>query len=45
MPDAPDIIKELVERYECNRDIYRSDNYNEEQTRAEFIGPFFEALG
>ncbi|MHB1458140.1 MAG: Eco57I restriction-modification methylase domain-containing protein [Armatimonadota bacterium] len=45
MPEAPDIIKELVDRYDRNRDIYRSDKYNEEQTRAEFIGPFFEALG
>ncbi|MBP6964643.1 MAG: N-6 DNA methylase [Armatimonadetes bacterium] len=45
MPDAPDIIKELVERYESNRNQYRSASYNEEQTRAEFLNPFFEALG
>jgi len=45
MADAPDIIKELVHRYESNRDLYRSAAYNEEQTRAEFINPFFEALG
>ncbi|MCX6374472.1 MAG: hypothetical protein NTU88_00280 [Armatimonadetes bacterium] len=45
MPEAPDIICELVERFRDNRDLYTSQNYNEEQTRAEFIGPFFEALG
>jgi len=45
MSEAPDIICELVERFRDNRDMYTSDNYNEEQTRAECIGPFFEALG
>lgn len=45
MPEAPDIIKELVDRYDSNRDQYLSNMYNEEQTRAEFINPFFEALG
>jgi len=45
MPEAPDIICELVERFRDNRDLYTSQNYNEEQTRAEFIDPFFEALG
>ena len=45
MSDAPAIIHELVERFRDNRDLYVSQNYNEEQTRAEFISPFFEALG
>ena len=45
MAAAPDIIKQLVERYDSNRDLYRSDAYNEEQARTEFINPFFEALG
>ena len=44
MADVPPIIAELVERYDRNRDMYRSDQYNEEQTRIEFINPFFEAL-
>ena len=45
MADAPAVIQELVDRYSSNRDLYRSAAYNEEQTRAEFINPFFEALG
>lgn len=42
---APDIIKELVERFERNIFSYKSNNYNETQVRQEFINPFFEALG
>jgi type I restriction-modification system DNA methylase subunit len=42
---APEIIRQLVERFEENRDAYRSGRYNEAQLREEFLNPFFEALG
>jgi type I restriction-modification system DNA methylase subunit len=42
---APDIILELIERFERNRSAYRSTQYNEAQLRLEFLHPFFEALG
>jgi len=42
---APQIILDLVERFERNRDAYKSGAYNETQVRREFIDPFFEALG
>jgi hypothetical protein len=41
----PDIIRQLVERFEQHRDAYRSGRYNETQLRREFLDPFFEALG
>ena len=42
---APDIIAQLVERFDRNRDQARSDRYNETQLRREFLDPFFDALG
>ena len=42
---APDIVKNLVTRFEEHRDAYRSGRYNETQLRREFPDPFFEALG
>jgi hypothetical protein len=42
---APQIILELVERFERNKATYRSAHYNEAQLRQEFLGPFFKALG
>jgi type I restriction-modification system DNA methylase subunit len=42
---APDSIRHLVNRFEQNRDSYRSGKYNETQLRREFLDPFFEALG
>ncbi|MEW5941303.1 MAG: N-6 DNA methylase, partial [Chloroflexota bacterium] len=42
---APEIVKQLVERFEQHRDAYRSGKYNETQLRREFLDPFFEALG
>lgn len=42
---APQIILELIERFERNLEAYKSGNYNETQVRREFIDPFFEALG
>ena len=42
---APQIILDLIERFERNLDDYKSGVYNETQVRREFIDPFFEALG
>src|SRR5437588_2265844 len=42
---APQLVLELVERYERNRNAYRSGQYNEARLRIEFLNPFFEALG
>ena len=42
---APQIILELIDRFERNLDDYKSGVYNETQVRREFIDPFFEALG
>ncbi|MBW6503959.1 Eco57I restriction-modification methylase domain-containing protein [bacterium] len=42
---APGEIIELVERFDRNRDAYRSPSYNETQLRREFLDPFFTALG
>ncbi|HPH55388.1 MAG TPA: N-6 DNA methylase, partial [Smithella sp.] len=42
---APQIILELIERFERNIESYKSNGYNETQVRREFIDPFFEALG
>lgn len=41
----PTVVSELIERFERNREAYRSGQYNETQVRREFIDPFFEALG
>jgi len=38
-------VSELVKRFDRNRESYRSSEYNETQTRREFIDPFFKALG
>jgi hypothetical protein len=42
---APETIRELVQRFEYNKDTYRSLSYKEAQLRQEFLDPFFEALG
>jgi predicted type IV restriction endonuclease len=42
---APQIILELIERFERNEETYKTGSYNETQTRHEFIDHFFEALG
>lgn len=42
---APDVIYQLVRRFEEHLDSYRSGRYNETQLRREFLDPFFEALG
>ena len=38
-------LRELVERFRRNLDVYKKSAYNEAQVRREFIDPFFEALG
>jgi len=38
-------VERLVERFARNLDAYRRAEYKEAQVRAEFIDPFFEALG
>ena len=42
---VPDLIRQLVQRFDEHRTAYRSGEYNEAQARREFIDPFFEALG
>jgi type I restriction-modification system DNA methylase subunit len=38
-------IADLIERFEQNKDAYKSSQYNETQLRREFLDPFLEALG
>jgi len=45
MSGAPDTVGKLVDRFERNREAYRSGRYNETQLRVELIDPFFLALG
>jgi len=42
---APDAIRRLVDSFDRNHDAYLSGSYNETQLRAEFLNPFFTALG
>lgn len=35
----------LVERYEANRDYYRTSKFNETELRSQFLDPLFEILG
>lgn len=42
---VPQSIISLVNRFEQNRESYKSSSYNETQLRREFLDPFFEALG
>jgi hypothetical protein len=42
---VPDIVKQLVERFEEHSAAYRSGRYNETQLWREFLAPFFKALG
>ena len=44
IPCPPEVLT-LVERFDRNRDAYKSGQYNETQLRQEFLDPFFEALG
>ena len=38
-------IKSLVERFDEQKEFYRRSDYNETQTRRDFIDPFWKALG
>lgn len=38
-------IKELIKKYNVNREHYLSSKYNETQLRTDFLDPFFELLG
>jgi len=42
---VPRLILDLVDRFERNRQAYKSGSYNETQVRREFLDPFFTALG
>jgi predicted type IV restriction endonuclease len=42
---VPEVINQLISRFEDNLEAYRSGDYNEAQLRSEFLDPFFEALG
>ena len=42
---ALDKIKSLVERFDEQKEFYKKSEYNETQTRRDFIDPFWKALG
>lgn len=42
---VPNAIYSLIERYERQREAYRSGQYKETRIRVEFVDPFFKALG
>ena len=42
---APTPVVALVERFERDRKVFLSSDYEEEQLRLEFLNPFFTALG
>src|SRR5580698_4522192 len=45
MAQPPPQVLELIQRFDRNREAYRSPQYNETQLRREFLDPFFKALG
>jgi predicted type IV restriction endonuclease len=38
-------IKSLVERFDKQKEFYKNKDYNETQTRRDFIDPFWKTLG
>ncbi|RKZ38441.1 MAG: type IV restriction endonuclease, partial [Gammaproteobacteria bacterium] len=38
-------IQNLIKRFENQIDTYQKSDYNETQTRIDFVNPFFIALG
>jgi hypothetical protein len=38
-------IKQLIDKYQSNRDYYLTSKYNETLLRSDFLDPFFELLG
>ena len=45
MPNPPEIIPRLIERFERNAETYRSQAFNETELRVELVNPFWKALG
>ncbi len=45
MGNAPDALLRLIDRFDQDRRVFLSGDYKEEQLRAEFLNPFFTALG
>ena len=45
MSQPPPQVLDLIQRFDRNREAYRSPHYNETQLRREFLDPFFKALG
>jgi type I restriction-modification system DNA methylase subunit len=45
MAQPPPQVLELIQRFDSNREAYRSPQYNETQLRREFLDPLFKALG
>jgi predicted type IV restriction endonuclease len=43
--EALNKIKSLVERFDEQKEFYKNKDYNETQTRRDFIDPFWKALG
>ncbi|GEM_PF-1187174 len=41
---APDAVKRLLDRFDANRESYRSPHYNEAPLQREFLDPLFKAL-
>jgi len=42
---VPDTVKRLLDHFDQDRRVFQSGDYKEEQLRAEFLNPFFTALG
>ena len=45
MSKIPEQVEKLIERFDSQREAYKSGKYNEAQIRTEFIDPLFKALG
>src|SRR6266446_3901815 len=45
MAQPPPQVLDLIQRFDRNREAYRSPNYNETQLRREFLDPLFKSLG
>jgi len=42
---APQVVRDLIERFERNRAAYMMPTYNETEVRREFLDPLFGAMG
>ena len=45
MNDVPQVIPDLIEKFDRNSHEYKSPDYNETLIRVEFVNPVFKALG